>query len=48
VPSEDLPIGIVTFLFTDIEGHTRILERLGEIPGHVQFGRFGWARPVVE
>jgi predicted ATPase/class 3 adenylate cyclase len=30
VPSEDLPIGIVTFLFTDIEGHTRILERLGE------------------
>ncbi len=30
VPTEDLPTGIVTFLFTDIEGHTRILERLGE------------------
>ena len=28
--SESLPTGIVTFLFTDIEGHTRILERLGE------------------
>jgi len=25
-----LPTGIVTFLFTDIEGHTRLLERLGE------------------
>ena len=26
----DLPTGIVTFLFTDIEGSTRLLERLGE------------------
>jgi predicted ATPase/class 3 adenylate cyclase len=31
----DLPIGIVTFLFTDIEGSTRLLERLGERYGNV-------------
>jgi class 3 adenylate cyclase len=36
VPSEDLPTGIVTFLFTDIEGHTRILERLGERYGAIK------------
>lgn len=36
MPSEDLPIGIVTFLFTDIEGHTRILERLGERYGTIK------------
>ena len=27
---QDLPTGTVTFLFTDIEGSTRLLERLGE------------------
>jgi predicted ATPase/class 3 adenylate cyclase len=32
----DLPIGIVTFLFTDIEGSTRLLERLGERYGKLQ------------
>ena len=32
----NLPIGIVTFLFTDIEGSTRLLERLGERYGDVQ------------
>ncbi len=26
----DLPTGIVTFLFTDMEGSTQLLERLGE------------------
>ena len=26
----DLPTGTVTFLFTDIEGSTRLLRRLGE------------------
>src|ERR687888_544272 len=26
----DLPIGTVTFLFTDIEGSTRLLQRLGD------------------
>lgn len=26
----DLPSGTVTFLFTDIEGSTRLLQRLGE------------------
>jgi class 3 adenylate cyclase len=28
--ASDLPGGIVTFLFTDIEGSTRLIERLGE------------------
>ena len=27
---QELPTGTVTFLFTDIEGSTRLLERLGE------------------
>ena len=26
----DLPIGTVTFLFTDMEGSTRLLQRLGD------------------
>lgn len=29
-PASHLPSGIVTFLFTDIEGSTKLLERLGE------------------
>lgn len=29
-PSRLLPTGIITFLFTDIEGSTKLLERLGE------------------
>src|SRR5919108_4485366 len=28
-PASELPSGTVTFLFTDIEGSTRVLERLG-------------------
>ncbi len=28
--SESLPAGTVTFLFTDIEGSTRLLQRLGK------------------
>ena len=31
----DLPIGTVTFLFTDIEGSTRLLQRLGDRFGEV-------------
>jgi hypothetical protein len=34
----ELPTGTVTLLFTDIEGSTRLLERL----------RFGWATPLEE
>jgi predicted ATPase/class 3 adenylate cyclase len=30
VDTRDLPIGIVTFLFTDVEGSTRLQEQLGE------------------
>ncbi len=30
-----LPTGTVTFLFTDIEGSTRLLQRLGERYGDV-------------
>jgi class 3 adenylate cyclase len=29
-PSDPLPAGTVTFLFTDIEGSTRVLASLGE------------------
>ena len=37
----DLPTGTVTFLFTDIEGSTQLLQRLGGhagdlLPAHVQ------------
>lgn len=32
----DLPTGTVTFLFTDMEGSTRLLERLGERYQQVQ------------
>ena len=27
----ELPVGRVTFLFTDIEGSTRLLEEIGEV-----------------
>ena len=31
----DLPTGTVTFLFTDIEGSTRLLQQQGERYGHL-------------
>lgn len=33
--ARELPTGIVTFLLTDIEGSTRLLERLGGCFAHV-------------
>jgi class 3 adenylate cyclase len=43
-----LPIGTVTFVFTDIEGSTALLERLGDRYGDVLFAhrrrlREAWA-----
>jgi class 3 adenylate cyclase len=32
------PTGTVTFLFTDIEGSTRLLQRLGDVYGDVLSG----------
>ena len=34
-PTTDLPSGTVTFLFTDVEGSTRLLKQLGEGYGEV-------------
>jgi molybdopterin-binding protein len=34
-PSGALPTGTVTFLFTDIEGSTRLLERQGQVMAEV-------------
>ncbi|MGH3331105.1 MAG: tetratricopeptide repeat protein [Nocardioidaceae bacterium] len=34
-PNRLLPLGVVTFLFTDIEGSTRLLQRLGDAYGEV-------------
>jgi class 3 adenylate cyclase len=31
MPDSELPTGTVTFLFTDIEGSTRLLQRIGEV-----------------
>ncbi|HLA16438.1 MAG TPA: adenylate/guanylate cyclase domain-containing protein [Candidatus Limnocylindrales bacterium] len=39
-PSGDLPTGTVTFLFTDIEGSTRLIERVGDAyPGLLETQR---------
>ncbi len=35
---DDLPSGVVTFLFTDVQGSTRLLERLGDRYGAVRNG----------
>lgn len=32
----DLPTGTVTFLFTDIEGSTKLLQRVGERYGEIR------------
>lgn len=36
-----LPTGTVTFLFNDIEGSTRLLQRLGVLAGHLRRRRPG-------
>src|SRR5919107_4456242 len=33
MPAQPLPVGTVTFLFTDIEGSTRLLQQAGEVYG---------------
>ena len=33
MPTQPLPVGTVTFLFTDIEGSTRLLQQAGEVYG---------------
>jgi DNA-binding NarL/FixJ family response regulator/class 3 adenylate cyclase len=43
----DLPRGVVTFLFTDIEDSTRILERLGESYGDVLLAHRTMIREAV-
>jgi predicted ATPase/class 3 adenylate cyclase len=42
-----LPTGIVTFLFTDIEGSTRLLHELGDAYGDVQRDHFRLMREAV-
>jgi class 3 adenylate cyclase len=42
-----LPTGIVTFLFTDIEGSTRMLQEQGEDYGDVQKAHFAIMRDAI-
>jgi predicted ATPase/class 3 adenylate cyclase len=44
----DLPTGTVTFLFTDIEGSTRLLQELGESYGAVQDRHVEIIRGILE
>ena len=48
IPSSELPSGIVTFVFTDIEGSTRLVHQLGDsyidvLERHRQILREAWA-----
>jgi len=43
----ELPTGIVTFLFTDIEGSTRLLQRLGEGYRSLQDDHFALMRKAI-
>jgi predicted ATPase/class 3 adenylate cyclase len=43
-----LPTGTVTFLFTDVEGSTRLLEELGERYRQVQHDHFEMMRAAIE
>ena len=42
-----LPTGTVTFLFTDVEGSTRLLEQLGEQYHHMQDRQASIVRTAV-
>src|SRR3954447_25432730 len=44
---DELPTGVVTFLFTDVEGSTRLLERLGDRYGAVLAGHDGIVRAAI-
>jgi len=44
----DLPTGTVTFLFTDIEGSTRLLQELGPAYGELLEAHRGLIRAAVE
>src|SRR5438552_3912067 len=43
----ELPTGTVTFLFTDIEGSTRLLQELGEAYGQVQDDQMRLMRQAI-
>jgi class 3 adenylate cyclase len=43
----DLPTGTVTFLFTDIEGSTKLLQELGEAYGAVQDDHMALMRAAI-
>jgi class 3 adenylate cyclase len=43
----ELPTGIVTFLFTDIEGSTRLLQELGEAYGPLLEGHHAILRSAI-
>jgi predicted ATPase/class 3 adenylate cyclase len=47
-PRTDLPTGIVTFLFTDIEGSTRLLQQLGDGYAEVQDAHAAIMRAAID
>ena len=46
-PMREYPTGIVTFLFTDIEGSTRLLQRLGDAYRQVLEEHHGLIRAAI-